>query len=46
MGTAFATGQAAGVAAAILADQGRADSDRVRHLLREQGALIDTNQIA
>ena len=46
MGTAFATGQAAGVAAALLADQGKADSDRVRHVLHEQGALIDMNQIA
>jgi FAD dependent oxidoreductase len=46
MGTAFATGQAAGVAAAMLADQGKADSDRVRRILREQGALIEVNQIA
>ena len=46
MGTAFATGQAAGVAAAMLADQGKADSERVRRILREQGALIDMNQIA
>jgi hypothetical protein len=46
MGTAFATGQAAGVAAAMLAEQGKADSDRVRRILREQGALIEVNQIA
>ena len=46
MGTAFATGQAAGVAAAILADQGNADSNRVRQTLRKQGALIDVSQIA
>jgi hypothetical protein len=46
MGTAFATGQAAGVAAAMLADQGKADSEQVRRILRRQGALIDMNQIA
>ena len=46
MGTAFATGQAAGVAAAMLADQGKADSERVRQILREQGALVEVNQIA
>jgi len=46
MGTAFATGQAAGVAAAILADQGNADGNWVRQTLRKQGALIDVSQIA
>lgn len=46
MGTAFATGQAAGVAAAMLADQGKADSDRVRRILCEQGALVEVKQIA
>jgi hypothetical protein len=46
MGTAFATGQAAGVAAAMLADQGKTDSERVRQILRKQGALIEVNQIA
>ena len=46
MGTAFATGQAAGVAAAMLADQGKMDSERVRQILREQGALVEINQIA
>jgi hypothetical protein len=30
----------------MLADQGKADSERVRQTLREQGALIDANQIA
>ena len=45
MGTAFARGQAAGVAAAMLADQGEADSDRVRRVLREQGALIEAGEI-
>jgi hypothetical protein len=46
MGTAFATGQAAGVAAALLADQGTVDSARVRRVLRAQGALVDASQIA
>ncbi|MGH7290441.1 MAG: FAD-dependent oxidoreductase, partial [Myxococcota bacterium] len=41
MGTAFATGQAAGVAAALLADRGVVDMDDVRRVLRRQGALID-----
>jgi hypothetical protein len=45
MGTAFATGQAAGVAAAILADRGEADTDRVRRALRGQGALIEVSQL-
>jgi len=45
MGTAFATGQAAGVAAALLADQGKVDGDRVRRILREQGALIATGDV-
>jgi len=45
MGTAFATGQAAGVAAAMLADRGRLDSIRVRDVLREQGALIAASEI-
>ena len=41
MGTAFATGQAAGVAAAVFARDGRRDAEAVRDLLRSQGALID-----
>jgi hypothetical protein len=41
MGTAFATGQAAGAAAAMLADHGRIVPDTVRARLRAQGALID-----
>jgi hypothetical protein len=41
MGTAFATGQAAGVAAAMLADGGPIVFDTVRTRLRAQGALID-----
>ena len=41
MGTAFATGQAAGVAAALFAQEGRHDAHAVRSILRRQGALID-----
>ncbi|MDB5481850.1 MAG: hypothetical protein JWO83_2903 [Caulobacteraceae bacterium] len=41
MGTAFATGQAAGAAAAMLADGGSVVADTVRARLRAQGALID-----
>lgn len=41
MGTAFATGQAAGVAAAGHADQGRTDAAEVRRHLAAQGALLD-----
>ena len=44
MGTAFATGQAAGVAAACFARQGRAAADDVRALLVTQGALIDSSR--
>ncbi|MBY0337575.1 MAG: FAD-dependent oxidoreductase, partial [Acetobacteraceae bacterium] len=39
MGTAFATGQAAGVAAAEMARAGSADSEAVRAELRRQGAV-------
>ncbi len=45
MGTAFATGQAAGVAAACHADRGHADAAAVRRTLVEQGALIDAAQL-
>jgi len=41
MGTAFATGQAAGVAAALFAQDGRHEAPAVREILRRQGALID-----
>lgn len=41
MGTAFATGQAAGVAAAQVARQGRLDAGRVRDTLREQNAMLE-----
>ena len=41
MGTAFATGQAAGVAAALFAEHGEHDASAVRAVLYRQGALID-----
>jgi hypothetical protein len=41
MGTAFATGQAAGVAAAECAAHGVVDPVAVRRVLLQQGALID-----
>ncbi|HYD05661.1 MAG TPA: FAD-dependent oxidoreductase [Reyranella sp.] len=41
MGTAFATGQAAGVAAAELAARGAVEAVAVRRVLGQQGALID-----
>jgi hypothetical protein len=46
MGTAFATGQAAGVAAALFADSGVADPGGIRTVLREQGALISASDLA
>jgi hypothetical protein len=45
MGTAFATGQAAGVAAAYYAQSKRVDADEVRSSLREQGALIASSEM-
>ena len=46
MGTAFATGQAAGVAAAHLAqDGGKLDATKVRASLRSQGAAIDIEDL-
>lgn len=45
MGTAFATGQAAGAAAALLADRGSADAADVRAVLRRQGALLDVGDL-
>lgn len=41
MGTAFATGQAAGVAAACFARDGRAEPAEVRRILAGQDALLD-----
>jgi hypothetical protein len=46
MGTAFATGQAAGVAAATYADRGSVDSSVIRNELIRQGALIDAKALA
>ncbi len=43
MGTAFATGQAAGVAAAVLAQSGAVDPVAVRNTLVAQNALLDRN---
>jgi hypothetical protein len=45
MGTAFATGQASGVAAAAFADLARVDVESVRRVLRKQGALIESGQL-
>jgi hypothetical protein len=45
MGTAFATGQACGVAAAQYAQAGRADAGEIQKILRGQGALIDGDDL-
>jgi FAD dependent oxidoreductase len=45
MGTAFATGQAAGVAAANHAQNKGVDVDEVRRSLRKQGAVIASTEI-
>jgi hypothetical protein len=45
MGTAFATGQACGVAAAQYAQTGHAETGEVQKILREQGALIDGDDL-
>jgi hypothetical protein len=45
MGTAFATGQAAGVAAAEFAARGAVDPVAVRRLLMQQGAMIDGSAV-
>ena len=46
MGTAFATGQAAGVAAAFAAEGNAWSADDVRRRLREQGALLEPQALA
>jgi len=46
MGTAFATGQAAGVAAACFAGHGRSDAAAVQRLLRAQGALLEAHAVS
>ncbi len=45
MGTAFATGQAAGVAAATFAATGKSNVQAVRRVLVEQGALIEAGAL-
>lgn len=45
MGTAFATGHAAGVAAARFATHGCIDVEAVQSVLRAQGALIERKQL-
>jgi len=45
MGTSFATGQAAGVAAAHYAQTKRVDAEEVRRSLHEQGALIASSEV-
>ena len=45
MGTAFATGQAAGVAAAMFAQTGTSDAQAVRRMLVGQDALIDAGAL-
>ncbi len=44
MGTAFATGQAAGVAAAQVADGGTLEPLAVQQVLRAQGAMLDPGE--
>jgi hypothetical protein len=45
MGTAFATGHAAGVAAACYVQQGCVEANGVRKILRGQGALLDPDDM-
>jgi thioredoxin reductase len=45
MGTAFATGQAAGVAAARYAQNKDVNVDEVRSSLRKQGAVVASSEI-
>lgn len=45
MGTAFATGQAAGAAAAVHASRGDADYPTVRGILLEQNAILDPSAL-
>jgi hypothetical protein len=45
MGTAFATGQAAGVAAACVASSGAVQATDVQRILVEQGALLDRDAL-
>jgi hypothetical protein len=45
MGTSFATGQAAGVAAAFLANDGILEVQKVQSALRNQGAVLDPSDM-
>lgn len=45
MGTAFATGQAAGVAAALRAGRGEVDAGEVRRILAAQGAILNPSEM-
>jgi len=45
MGTSFATGQAAGVAAAFLANDGTVEVQKVQSALRNQGAVLDPSDM-
>lgn len=45
MGTSLATGQASGVAAALLAGTGQFNAERVRKELLAQGATIDRRKL-
>jgi hypothetical protein len=45
MGTSFATGQAAGVAAAFFANDGTVEVQKVQSALRNQGAVLDPSDM-
>ena len=45
MGTSFATGQAAGVAAACFANDGTVEVQKVQSALRNQGAVLDPSDM-
>jgi hypothetical protein len=45
MGTSFATGQAAGVAAAFFANDGAVEVQKVQSALRNQGAVLDPSDM-
>jgi hypothetical protein len=45
MGTSFATGQAAGVAAAFVASDGIVEVQNVQSVLRNQGAVLDPSDM-
>jgi FAD dependent oxidoreductase len=45
MGTSFATGQAAGVAASLFANDGTVDVRKVQSALRNQDAVLDPSDM-